>query len=210
MNKQSVKLKSLILDIETSPHIVYTYDLWGKSFYTAPDRVIKESQMLSWSAKFIGEKKVHFMDARSVPEEILILAIVELMRKADIVVAHNGNAFDIKVINDRAGFYGIPLPTGYRAVDTFKISKKYARTPYHNLKYLCERYNKKHFKMEHGLGIQLGIGCMNGDIKMWKINKKYNIDDVLALEELYVNTLQAWDIATLNWIRVQQKKKNKS
>ena len=117
---------------------------------------------------------------------------------------------DIKIINDRAGYYGIPLPNQYRAVDTLKISRKYARTPFHNLKYLCNRYNKKHFKLDTEMGIELQIGCMEGKKKFWNLMRKYNIHDVLALEELYVNTLSKWDVATTNWINVQMRKRKKS
>ena len=204
----SNKFKILILDIETSPHVIYTFDLWKKNFYTSPDRIIKESQMLSWAAKWVGEKRVHYMDTRLLPEEVIVLGIVKLMEQAHIIVAHNGKAFDIKIINDRAGLYGIPLPTEYRAVDTLKISKKYCRTPYHNLKYLCQRYNKIHFKLDTEMGIELQIGCMNGKRSYWAIMRKYNIKDVLCLEELYVNTLSKWDVATINWMKVQSKKKN--
>lgn len=202
-------MKILILDIETTPHVIYAYDLWGRSFYTSPDKVIEESRMLCWAAKFTNEKKIHFMSTQLLPEEIIVLGIVELMRKADIIVAHNGVRFDYKVINDRAGLYKIPLPTGYRAVDTFKISKKYARTPFHKLSFLCERYNKTYQKIDHGLGMELSIGCINNNRKMWRIMKEYNIMDVLALEELYVNTLAAWDVATINWLGVQSRKKKK-
>lgn len=201
-------MKILILDIETSPHVIYTYDLWKKNFYTSPEKIIQEGGMLSWAAKWVGQKRVHYMCTQRLPEEIIVLGIVKLMEEADIIVAHNGKAFDIKIINDRAGLYGIDLPVNYRMVDTFKISKKYARTPYHNLKFLCKRYNKKHFKLDTEMGIELQLGCMHNKPGYWKLMRKYNIADVLALEELYVNTLSHWDVATNNWIRVQERKKD--
>lgn len=205
-----VHMRILILDIETTPHVIYSYDLWKKNFYTSPDKIIKESAMLSWAAKWTHEKRVHYMDTRMCSEDMMVMELVSMMEEADIVVAHNGKAFDIKIINDRAGLYKIPLPHKYRMVDTCKLSKKYCRTPYHNLKFLCERYNKKHFKLDHGEGMKLSIDCMAGKRKAWALMKRYNIADVLALEELYMGTLKAWDVATTNWIGVQMRKKKRA
>jgi hypothetical protein len=56
---------------------------------------------------------------------------------------------------------------------------------------MTEIYNKKYKKQSHKdfPGFSLWEECMRGNKKAWDSMKKYNIFDVLSLEELFVNTL---------------------
>ncbi len=65
--------------------------------------------------------------------EKLIRSMMALFEEADIVVAHNGDKFDIKWIMGRALLLGMPPPAPFRTVDTLKICRsRFRLTSYLN------------------------------------------------------------------------------
>ena len=66
--------------------------------------------------------------------------MLEAFNKADEIVAHNGDRFDIKWIRARAVFHGLEMRNHYNMIDTYKISKANLRIPSHSLKELCKYY----------------------------------------------------------------------
>jgi uncharacterized protein YprB with RNaseH-like and TPR domain len=139
----------------------------------------------------------------------MLLCLRELIDEADMVVAHNGAKFDLKMICGEMMKMQIPPPSEYRMIDTLKLSKKYTNLPYHNLGYLCDIFNTKYKKMDHGQGVELWHKFMDECPKARKTMEKYNRYDVLCLEELYINTFEGWDRPTNNWIKKQLARKEK-
>ena len=79
--------------------------------------------MLSWAASWLGSGEV--MSARLYSEEVLdecdfriVKQLWNLLNEADIVVAHNGNAFDIPKIRARFALNGLPPTSFYQQIDT--------------------------------------------------------------------------------------------
>jgi hypothetical protein len=62
-------MKRLLLDIETSPSVVYSFDMWGANIDAG--KVITPSVMMCWAAKWYGEPEMLFRStlwgARSLP-----------------------------------------------------------------------------------------------------------------------------------------------
>ena len=117
----------------------------------------------------------------------LVKELWGLLDRADIVVAQNGDKFDIKKINARFAYYRLPPPSPYRTVDTLKVARKYFAFSSNKLDHLGQ-FLQLGRKMEHE-GFPLWRRCMLGDKKAWKKMKAYNRQDVLLLEKVYYRFL---------------------
>lgn len=185
-----ITAKILILDIETAPAKVYTFQL--RDVTISIDAVIQDSYMLSWSAKWYGNKKVMSDALINYPatfqkdktnEYKIAQSIWKLLDEADIVIAHNGNNFDIKWLNDVFLRNEMKPPSSYKSIDTLKESRGNFHSISHKLDYLCQRLGIGH--KERHEGFSMWPKCMNGDKQAFKKMIKYNKKDVILLEELY-------------------------
>lgn len=186
-------MKICILDIETSPLIAYS---WGPSYETNLIEVIEQSQVLSFSAKWLGGKHITkgWPDYKGYKKGILddrnlIKDLWEIVNEADVIVGQNLRDFDMKILNARFLFHGLKPPSPYKTVDTKVEAKKYLRMPSNKLDDLGGYYGIGR-KVEHE-GFGLWKKCMAGDKKAWRRMKRYNYKDVVLTERLYI-LLRPW------------------
>lgn len=187
------KTKILIFDIETCPLLSYTWGLWEQNVID----VKNNWYMLSFSAKWLGEKKITtkgLIDYKSFKKDMendkeLVEDLWKLMDEADVVIAHNGKAFDVKKSNARFIAHGLTPPSGYKIIDTMLVARRYFKFDSNSLKNLA-KYLKVGQKMETG-GFQLWKDCMIGEKKAWKKMLRYNKQDVIVLEDVYLK-LRPW------------------
>jgi DNA polymerase elongation subunit (family B) len=183
----------LFFDIETTPIKAYS---WGPKWQTNLIGFVDHVQVLSFSAKWFGGAHITkgWPDYKSYkPGELndkdIVAEIWSLFNKADIILAHNGRDFDIKISNARFVFHGLTPPSPYKTVDTKVEAKKYLRLPSYGLDDLCAYFEISR-KLHHE-GFSLWTQCMDGDHKAWKIMLQYNKQDVIILEQLYLR-LRPW------------------
>lgn len=176
----------LLIDIETMPNLYYAWRLWeGRALD------IKEfSRIVCYSAKFIGGKQI----TRALPdyggnERKFIQSLWDLVDEADILVAHNGRAFDFGRMNAQFIKHGLNPPSPSQKIDTKKTAKRVFGFDSNSLDNLCQLLGLGE-KMETG-GYELWKRCMADDPKAWAKMKKYNAHDVVLLEKLYM-ALRAW------------------
>lgn len=189
----SKKPKVLLFDIETAPILAYTWDIWDQNI--ALNQIKQDWFVLSWSAKWLDDKKVMYMDQREAKDvsndKPLLEGIWKLLDDADIVVTQNGKAFDQKKLYARFILNGMKPPSSFQHYDTKKIASKHFAFTSNKLEYLTDKLNTKYKKIKNS-GFTLWTRCLAGDLKAWKEMEKYNRYDVLALEELYLK-LMAWE-----------------
>jgi hypothetical protein len=106
-----------------------------------------------------------------------------LIDRADIIVAHNGDSFDLVKINTRFLIHGFDPPSPYKTVDTLKVARKVFAFDSNKLDDLGHYLNIGR-KLPH-TGFHLWKGCMSGDPVAWAKMKRYNGHDVELLEKLY-------------------------
>lgn len=176
----------LTLDIETSPHEGYAFNVWQNNML--PNQIIKPTQMLSWSAKWLGDKQSAAM-YRSYRDEDCHTLLHELLSNADMIVSYNGDKFDMRHINREFVERGFPRPRPIASVDLLKTVKKMFNFPHNRLDYVCSVLLGE-TKLETG-GFDLWPAFMAGDPKAEKTMRKYNIKDVLLTEKLYKH-LRGW------------------
>lgn len=148
---------------------------------------------MCWSAKWLGDKKImsdyafrYKEDFKSDKKDFTVCKTIHaLLCKADIVVAHNGDNFDLKKLNSFFKKNDIPPVKPFYTVDTKKVSKSNFGFISNKLDSLC-RELEIGSKIDNG-GIDLWKRCMDGDQSAWNKMLRYNKHDVRLLEELYLS-----------------------
>ena len=181
--------KILIFDIETSPMKAYVWKRWKENI--SLDQTISEWFMIAWSAKWLYDNNV-YGDVLTPKEAILeddsriVKKLWELINQADIVVAHNGNSFDIPKMNSRFIINGLPPTKPFFSVDTCRIAKKQFGFSSNKLDALAG-----YFGLGHKLDTTFDLWkkCMEGDETSLGYMLEYNKQDVKVLEEVYLKLL---------------------
>lgn len=184
----------MLLDIETAPSLGWVWGKWEQNVIDFK----RDWYMLSYAYKWSTEKKVTAVGLIDFPTTFasnlendtqLVKSLWNLLDEADIVVAHNGDSFDLAKINTRFLIHKLSPPSLYKTVDTLKIARKIFAFDSNKLDDLCH-YLGLGRKLPH-TGFHLWKGCMTGDPKAWAMMKKYNGHDVELLEKVYYR-LRPW------------------
>lgn len=193
------KPRILLLDIETAPIIAHVWGLWDQR--VGLNQIVKDSHMLSWTAKWHGSKELFYMDQRGKrnieDDKALVKGLAKLISKADIIVTQNGISFDEKVLKGRMIIHGLPPIAGYKHFDTYRFGKRHFRFTSHKLEYMAKALGVKHRKLTIRKfdGHELWTQCLKGNPAAWQEMEKYNKLDVKVLEEIYVK-MRPWDSRT--------------
>lgn len=188
--------KVLFLDIETAPIIGYTWGLYDQNL--AVNQIQCDWYVLSWAAKWLNSKSIQQMDQSGTKDikndKPILQRIWSLLDIADIVVTQNGKSFDIKKLNARFVQHGMKPPSSFKQIDTKLLAKKHFGFTSNSLEYLSDKLCTKYKKLKHKKfpGMELWTECLKGNKQAWKEMAKYNIHDVLSLEELYTKLIP-WD-----------------
>lgn len=202
------KPRILSFDLEISPTKGYTFQMWNTNI--GKNQIVNEWFIMSFAAKWHGEDHIYYEDVskqKDYENDLpLLKKLWKLIDKADIVIVHNGDRFDIKKMNTRFILNGLPPPSPYLTIDTLKTSKKYFGFSFNSLDYLSSVLQLKNQKSSHSqfVGFELWKECLNGNKKAWKEMKKYNIQDVLTLESLF-EKFMVWD-TKVNFLSYQASK----
>lgn len=175
----------LIYDIESTPNLAY---VWGKY----DQNVIKferEWSLLSFAYKWLGDSKTHAVGTNNFTEEQLVLRLHQLFSEADVVIAHNGDKFDQRKVNAKFLEYGLNPPSPYKTIDTLKVARKYFALNSNKLDDIGSIL-KIGNKAETG-GFETWLACMRGEKRAWQKMLKYNKQDVVLLEKVYLK-LRPW------------------
>jgi transposase-like protein len=195
--------KVLILDIETTPLEVYCWGLGEQ--HISYDNIIKDWSVLSWSAKWEHEDKVHYMDTRHNrnirDDKKIVQEIYKLMEEADIIVGHNAKGFDIGKLNARFKKYRLKRLSHFRVIDTLQIARKHFKFTSNKLAYLTAQFCSVFIKSSHAEfpGMSLWTACLAKNMKAFKVMQDYNEKDVLSLQEMWTDLKEdGWD-DTINY-----------
>jgi predicted RNA-binding Zn-ribbon protein involved in translation (DUF1610 family) len=174
-------MKTLLLDIETSPNIGYTWGLYEQNVI----EFIDEWKLLSVAYKWLDKDKVYAVGATNgLTEKDVLKEIHKAMSLADICIMHNGDRFDVRKLNARFVYHELPPPEPYKTIDTLKVARKYFAFNSNKLTDLGKHLGLGE-KVQTG-GFQLWKDCMAGDERAFKKMIAYNKQDVVLLEKIYL------------------------
>lgn len=182
--------KVLLFDVELSPNLAYVWP--GRKYEVDVIDFHTEWQLLSVAWKWLGEKKAKCLtikDFKSTDDKKLVRLIHALFNKANVLISHNGNSFDIKKCRARFLYHGLPPTKEITSIDTKLIAKRYFSFNSNSLDDLGRHLGVgRKFKHE---GFELWLKCLAGDAKAFSRMKKYNLQDVELLERVYLK-LRSW------------------
>lgn len=187
--------KILLFDIETAPILADVWGMWKNN--VGLNQMHRDWFMLSWAAKWLGKEGIMHDELPSHPnyekdkedDKEISKSLWKLFDEADILVAHNGNGFDIPKCNARFLQHKLGPPSPYRKVDTLLEARKYFRFTSNKLEHLGNIL-KVGKKMKHQ-GHELWTRCIRGDLEAWDTMVKYNRQDIVVLEGVYLK-LRPW------------------
>jgi DNA polymerase elongation subunit (family B) len=181
-------MRVLLLDIETSPHVAYVWNLINNQ-YINPDMLVHQGRTLCWAAKWYGEDEVLFSSTRRSKPKTMIKQIHKLIDEADAVIHYNGTKFDLPILNQEFLLHGLSPASPVKQVDLLKTVRSKFRFPSNKLSYVSQKLGLGS-KVEHK-GFALWEGCLRGDPDDWDTMERYNKQDVVLLEALY-EKLKPW------------------
>ena len=149
-----VKSKILIYDIETSYAIAKTWRI-GYKINLNYDNLLSVPKIICISYKWYGEDEVFNLrwDVNQDDAILLKYFVDEVLNKADCIVGHNGDRFDLPYIRTRAIANNIQMLPKYKSIDTLKIARSKYRFPTNKL---------------NDLGQYLGLGeKIKTDYSLW-------------------------------------------
>lgn len=189
------KPKILLFDIENFPNTAYIWSLRQEG-YISSEMIDNAWYLACWSAKWLGEKTVMsgaLIDFpktyKSNPEndKPVLEKLWKLLDEAEIVIAHNGKAFDTKKVNARFIMNDMLPPSPYKVIDTLLEARKHFFFTSNKLNELG-KYLKCGTKVDTG-GFKLWKLCMAGNRTAWSHMVTYCKNDVLLLEKIYLKML---------------------
>jgi uncharacterized protein YprB with RNaseH-like and TPR domain len=182
------KPRIVLFDLETS---ALEGDAWVPYKATLID-VTKDWTLLSFAYKELGHKniKVVTREAQSSDKEITG-KLWEALIGADLLIAHNGDRFDIRKANAKFLEHFLPPPFNRRnTIDTLKVAKRNFALTSNKLTDIAKLLRVGE-KLATG-GYELWRAVKRGSPAAWRRLAKYNRHDIILLEKVYLR-MQPWD-----------------
>lgn len=185
--------KILVMDIETAPLKAYVWNIWNQN--VTDDQMISSYSwlILCWSAKWLFDSHV-YSDSLTSSEVLaendkrVLKSLWGLLNEADIVIAHNGERFDIPKINARLVYHNLEPTAPYQQIDTLKVIRK-------EFGFVSNRLDSvaKLFGMGGKIktSFDLWKRCVEGDESAIAEMVRYNKKDVELLEDVYLK-IRPW------------------
>jgi len=153
---------------------------WG-SYKTNLLSIDEDAPLLSVAYK-INDGPTQVASRRLYSEKKLTRIMWNVFNDSDVIVAQNGDGFDIRVANTFFIRHGFAPPAPYRTVDTLKIARKYFRFASNKLDYIAKLLLRQ---KKLSTGMDLWFACMRGEEKALRKMERYNVHDVNLLYEVY-------------------------
>lgn len=131
--------KMLAIDLEVSPNLGWFYGQYD----TTPLKIEQPPILLAVSWKWLGDKGkaqgkilTDFKQSGKYDDYGIVRKLWELLDEAQLVYAHNGNKFDLKMANAFFIRHNMTPPSPYKSFDTLQTARKYFKFDNNKLDYL--------------------------------------------------------------------------
>ena len=121
----------LVWDLESSLLEGYFFRIWQENIPMR--RIKKQAHLLSASFAYNDEPVQGY---RLTPEQVktgddfdVVCKVVEAVNNCDLMITFNGKRFDVKLLNTRALFWGLPPVKSPKHIDLFEQSKRVFKFP---------------------------------------------------------------------------------
>lgn len=185
-----------LIDIETAPLEAH---VWGLFDQTVGLNQIKcEWGILSYCFKPLGAPKrdIVYVDnslqADPRDDSHLLPGLWEILDEYDFLIAQNGKRFDMRKIRARLILNGFSPPSPVKVIDTMLMARQVAAFTSNKLEWLSDKLSTiRKDKHKEFPGFELWRECLAGNPRAWASMRRYNIPDVLSMEQVYTR-LRPW------------------
>jgi len=186
---EGLEKKILLLDSEWLPNVGYFWQT-GKQYIT-PEQIKTERSMMMFQHMWLEEDEATVISIGDKPrrfkknphdDEYVVRATHKILMDAAIWVIHN-DAFDRKMFNARALFYGLPPVPVKPVVCTLKEYRKHFRLNSNKLDYILKYLGQEG---KDSVGWEDFIGVAKGCKKALAKIAKYGAKDCILLKKAYL------------------------
>ena len=132
-----MKIARMFWDIETSPNVGLFWRA-GRKQWIPYENIIRESAIICICWKWEGAKKIHSLTWDKGDDREMIGAFIAEAEKADEMVAHYGDRFDLPWFNAQCLKHGFEAPVQSKTIDTCVIAKRRFHLNSNRLDYLAK------------------------------------------------------------------------
>jgi len=178
------KPRIILWDIETSHNLVAVFNLLNRDAMLPSDNILSERFIISAAWKELGVSAIHAVSVRKPGDDAAVCQkLHEVLSDADVIIAHNGDSYDIKFAETRMLAHGLrPLPP-IPSIDTLSVARKRFLFNANNLDYLGHYLGVGRKKStEKGLWLKV----LQGDRAAIRKMVAYNKQDVALLERVFL------------------------
>lgn len=194
VNKRFAGPRVLVADIETFPILAH---VWGLRLQNISlEQIEQDWSLMSFACKWLGHPEVFYLDNRE-QEDVRddysqCAALHELLNNCDMVIAHNGQRFDLPKIKARLAFHRMTPTPHVVVIDTLNLNRTAFGFTSQKLQYTAQHFASSQ-KDEHNEfpGWKMWREVLNQNPRAFKACEKYNIQDIVSNEEMYL-TLRGW------------------
>lgn len=185
--------KLLFLDIETVPMLLRSFTLYPKGGFQ-PESIYRDWYISCACWRWAHKKQIESVavdpdaagryqrEGGDPPDAEVTKKLGALLHEADIVVAHNGDGFDLPMIRARMIVRGHLPHAPVRTVDTLKQCRRHFRFPSNKLSYVARALGvEEKMATEKGLWERVAAG----DAKALRKMVAYCRGDIRVLEAVY-------------------------
>lgn len=186
-------MKTLLIDIETSPNVGDVWRLWKQNI--SIDQLRESSRVICFGAKWLDKRGTMFYSDWKHGHGHMVDRAYELLEEADQLVHWNGRRFDVPHLFREFLLAGYPPPAPSHQLDLLETVKRRFAFPSNKLDYvsqtLCGTRKVKHE------GHELWVKVLAGDPAAQRKMERYNRKDVLLMEPIY-HKLEPWLLGPMN------------
>lgn len=178
-------MRKLFLDIETSPHVAYTWSLFNANI--GASQLIEPSRILCVAYGFEDEPMKFAAEWGRTGHRGMIEAVHGALSKADAVLHYNGTSFDEKHLNREMLEHGLKPPAPYETIDIYRTIKQRFKFASSKLAQVSVELEIRQGKLKTDFSLWRRV--LEGDRAARAEMKKYCMEDTELLRELYPELL---------------------
>lgn len=188
-----VKPKIVMFDLETLPDMNAAMERFaGISQWPGKSIGADMNSIICFGYKILGDKRARCESIWDIDpdwsknvndDSALCQFIYDTLHDADGIVTHNGEKFDIKVLNTRLKKYGLPGLHKILHVDTCQLAKSKLKLSSNSLDNVASHLGCRR-KLKHD-GWGMWVRVRQGDPTAARLMAKYCIQDVEVLHEVF-------------------------
>ena len=190
--RRNTSARILVFDIETAPLLSYHWRRWDQTIFS--DQTVEDNwPILTWSAKWLFEDRMYSSkmtpaEARNRDDSRVVNALWKFIDEADILIAHNGLKFDVRMMQARFFLNGLPPTRSFQVIDTLRATRRAFALPSNKLDDIAKYL---HLEGKIKTDFTWWTKFMDGEQEAIDRMQEYNDKDVYVLEEVYF-ALRPW------------------